>query len=195
MTQFSQGHTPPRLVRASQAETLGTAPTTIQLLADGDPQGGISVVRSRLGKGTNGPPPPYHTSSPEIFFILDGGLHVLCGQQVLTLGAGDYLLVPPGSLHAFATPNDTGVDLLFLMPGVARFEYVRLGDRIARGQAARGSSSTPRSASTTTSCQRDLGRPPARPRQPLTPKAATREAPRPQGDRPDRLPARHAGVG
>jgi mannose-6-phosphate isomerase-like protein (cupin superfamily) len=126
----------PVLVRASQAELLGVAPTTIQLLADGDPHGGISVARTRMGRGTDGPPPHYHTTSPETFFILDGGLHVLAGQQVLTLGAGDYLLVPPNTPHAFATPHDTGVDLLFVMPGVERFEYFRLGDRIARGHAS-----------------------------------------------------------
>jgi len=136
MTQFTHGHTPPLLVRASQAETLGVAPTTIQLLADGDPHGGISIARSRLAKGTDGPPPHYHTGSPEIFFIIDGGLHVLCGQQVLTLGTGDYLLVPPNTPHAFATPHDSGVDLLFIMPGVERFAYFRLGDRIARGHAS-----------------------------------------------------------
>jgi quercetin dioxygenase-like cupin family protein len=136
MTRFTHGHTPPLLVRASQAETLGVAPTTIQLLADGDLQGGISVARSRLAKGTDGPPPHYHATSPEIFFIIDGGLHVLCGQQVLTLGAGDYLLVPPNTPHAFATPHDTAVDLLFIMPGVERFAYFRLGDRIARGHAS-----------------------------------------------------------
>jgi mannose-6-phosphate isomerase-like protein (cupin superfamily) len=137
MTQFHQGHTQPPLVRADDAEILGVAPNTIQLLADGDTGGGISAARSKLGRGTDGPPPHYHTSSPEIFFIIDGGLHVLCGEQVLTVGAGDYLLVPPHTLHAFATPRDSGVDLLFLMPGVERFEYFRLGDRISRGEASR----------------------------------------------------------
>jgi hypothetical protein len=34
------------------------------------------------------------------------------------------------------TPADTGVDLLFFMPGVARFEYFRLIGRIRSGEAS-----------------------------------------------------------
>jgi quercetin dioxygenase-like cupin family protein len=126
----------PLLVRASDAEILGVAPNTVQLLADGDAEGGISAVRSKLGKDTDGPPPHYHARSAEIFFIIDGGLYVLAGQDVQTLRQGDYLLVPPNTPHAFRTPSDTGVDMLFIMPGVERFEYFRLGDRIQRGQAS-----------------------------------------------------------
>jgi mannose-6-phosphate isomerase-like protein (cupin superfamily) len=136
MTLINSGDAGPLLVRANDAEILGVAPTTIQLLAEGSVDGGISAARSKLGKGTDGPPPHYHARSSEIFFIIEGGLHVLAGQEVLTLGAGDYLLVPPGTVHAFCTPAESGVDILFLMPGVERFEYFRLGDRIRKGQAS-----------------------------------------------------------
>jgi mannose-6-phosphate isomerase-like protein (cupin superfamily) len=133
---INSGAPEPLVVRASDAEILGVAPDTIQLLADGGVDGGISAARSKLGKATDGPPPHYHARSSELFFIVEGGLHVLAGQEVLTLGAGDYLVVPPNTPHAFRTPDDTGVDMLFLMPGVERFEYFRLGDRIRRGQAS-----------------------------------------------------------
>jgi mannose-6-phosphate isomerase-like protein (cupin superfamily) len=136
MTQLTSGDAQPVLVRADDAETLGVAPATIQLLADGDPaSGAVSVARSRLGKGTDGPPPHYHGGSAEIFFIIEGGLHVLAGERVITVAEGDFLLVPPNTAHAFCTPADTGVDMLFLMPGAERFEYFRLGDRIRQGNA------------------------------------------------------------
>jgi mannose-6-phosphate isomerase-like protein (cupin superfamily) len=136
VTLLNSGDPQPVLVRAGEAEVLGVAPDTIQLLVDGGVDGGISAARSRLGKGTNGPPPHYHARSPEIFFIVEGGLHVLVGNEILTLGEGDYLLVPPNTLHAFRTPSDTGVDMLFIMPAVERFEYFRMGDRIRTGQAS-----------------------------------------------------------
>jgi quercetin dioxygenase-like cupin family protein len=123
------------LVHATDAEVLGLDPNTIQLLADGSSDGAISAVRTRMAKGTEGPPAHYHKGAPEIFFIIEGGLHVLAGEDVVTMREGDYLLVPPQTTHAFCTPDDAGVDMLFLMPGIERFEYFRLGDRIRRGEA------------------------------------------------------------
>jgi mannose-6-phosphate isomerase-like protein (cupin superfamily) len=136
MTTFPHDRTArPVLVRASDAEILGLGGNSIQLLADGDPAGAISAARTRMDPATDGPPPHYHANAQEIFFIISGRLHVLLAEQVVTVDAGDFLVVPPHTLHAFATPSDTGVDLLFLMPGVARFDYFRLADRIRTGAA------------------------------------------------------------
>jgi mannose-6-phosphate isomerase-like protein (cupin superfamily) len=123
------------LVRADDAEVLGLGTNTIQLLADGGSDGRISAARTKMAKGIDGPPPHHHKSAPEVFFIIEGALHVLTGQQVVTIGEGDYLLVPPHMPHAFATPEDRGVDMLFIMAGIERFEYFRLGARVLKGQA------------------------------------------------------------
>jgi mannose-6-phosphate isomerase-like protein (cupin superfamily) len=137
MTQFNSADSQPVLVRATDAEILGVTPATIQLLADGDPaSGAVCVARSKIGKGMDGPPPHCHTGSSEIFFVIEGGLHILAGERVVTVGEGDFLLVPPNTAHAFCTPADTGVDMLFLMPGAERFEYFRLGERIRQGTAS-----------------------------------------------------------
>ena len=127
----------PVLVRAGDAKLLGIAPNTIQLLADGGTTGGVlSAIRSRMSKGTDGPAPHYHAAAPEILFIISGRLHVLFGEQVVTASEGDFLLVPPRMTHAFSTPQDSGVDMLFLMPRVDRFEYFRLVDQVRQGKAS-----------------------------------------------------------
>jgi quercetin dioxygenase-like cupin family protein len=127
----------PVVVHSADAELLGTAPNTIQLLADGGTTGGVlSAVRSRMSKGTDGPAPHYHAAQPELFFIIEGRLNVLVGERVVTVGEGDFLLVPPHMPHAFSTPEDSGVDLLFLMPTVDRFEYFRLVDQVRQGKAS-----------------------------------------------------------
>jgi mannose-6-phosphate isomerase-like protein (cupin superfamily) len=137
MSLIAPGDGAPTLVRADDAEILGLAPDTVQLLADGrDTGGAVSALRSRMGRDTDGPPPHRHHRAPEIFFIIEGGLHVLTGEKVVTVGAGDFLLVPPHMAHAFRTPADQGVDMLFLMPGVDRFEYFRLLDRIRHGEGS-----------------------------------------------------------
>jgi mannose-6-phosphate isomerase-like protein (cupin superfamily) len=137
MTVFKPDDSQPLvLVRANEAEILGIAPNTIQLLADGGTDGALSAVRTRMAKGTDGPPPHYHERGPEIFFIIEGSMHALAGEQILTVREGDYLLVPPRTTHAFCTPDDIGVDMLFMMPGVERFDYFRLGDRVRKGEAS-----------------------------------------------------------
>lgn len=137
MSLITPGGGAPALLRAGEAEILGLAQDTIQLLADGGDTGGaISAIRSRLGRDTDGPPPHHHDRAPEIFFIIEGALHVLTGEEIVTMGAGDFLLVPAHTAHAFRTPADRGVDMLFLMPGVDRFEYFRLAHRIRRGEGS-----------------------------------------------------------
>jgi mannose-6-phosphate isomerase-like protein (cupin superfamily) len=126
----------PVVVRAGDAEILGIAPNTIQLLADGATTGGVlSAIRSRMTSGADGPAPHYHAIAPELFFIISR-LHVLVGERVVTVSEGDFLMVPPGMPHAFSTPGDSGVDMLFLMPKVDRFEYFRLLDQVRQGKAS-----------------------------------------------------------
>jgi len=55
-----------------------------------------------------------------------------------TLTAGDTIFVPPKTIHAFGAAPDSPASLFtVLTPGTQRFEYFRLLDRIARGDADR----------------------------------------------------------
>lgn len=126
------------LTRARGAELLGEPPNTTRLLVDADATDHVmNAVRTTLGPGTDGPPPHFHKQSPEMFFLIDGALRVLAGEEILTLGAGDFLLIPPFMTHAWGTPPDRGADILIVKaPGNNRFDYFRLGDRIRRGEAS-----------------------------------------------------------
>lgn len=125
-TQLTSGDSRPVLVRAADAEILGVTLTTIQLPADGDPASeAVSAQQDRQGYGRA---PRYHTGSAEIFFIIEGGHHVLAGERSSPSGKATSSWCHGTPRMPSAHPGDTGVDMLFLMPGAERFEDFRLGD-------------------------------------------------------------------
>ncbi|WP_027344691.1 cupin domain-containing protein [Hamadaea tsunoensis] len=126
------------LVRAAQAEVLDADPTSvITLLFDHEHTGGaLTSNRTLLKDGTEGAPPHRHTHSGELFFILDGALEMLVGEELRTLHKGDALFVAPNTTHAFApAPGHDADFLVVITPGKPRFDYYRLLDRVHNGEA------------------------------------------------------------
>ncbi len=125
------------VVREADAEALGWTSLSTLLLADSNATGGaLSVMRTTIGEGTEGARPHTHTKSAELFYILDGELQILTGERVITAGKGDLVVVPPTMAHAFATtPGHSADFLIVLAPGLERFGYFRLLERLSRGEA------------------------------------------------------------
>jgi quercetin dioxygenase-like cupin family protein len=125
------------IVREADAEVLGLAQLSTRLLADSDVTGGaLSVMRTTMREGIEGARPHTHSQSAELFYILDGELQLLAGSQVIIAGKGDLVVVPPKMAHAFATTPGHGADfLIVLAPGLPRFGYFRLVERLSRGEA------------------------------------------------------------
>jgi mannose-6-phosphate isomerase-like protein (cupin superfamily) len=125
------------VVREADAEVLGLAQLSTRLLADSSATGGaLSITRTSMGEGIEGARPHTHTRSAELFYVLDGELQLLAGERVLTAGKGDLVVVPPNMAHAFATTPGHSADFLIVQaPGLERFGYFRLVERLSRGEA------------------------------------------------------------
>ncbi|MEV0413661.1 cupin domain-containing protein [Streptomyces sp. NPDC050448] len=124
------------IVRGADAETVGAGPATLRLLADSSSTGGaLSTQRVTLLDGANGAAPHHHSRSAELFYLIDGTAQLLSGEQVVTAGRGDLVVVPPGLDHAFAAAPGENADILIVItPGIERFEYFRHLERIAYGK-------------------------------------------------------------
>ncbi|WSY64583.1 cupin domain-containing protein [Nocardia sp. NBC_00881] len=109
----------------------------MRLLIDAEEAGGaLSNLEVTMAPGADGAAPHYHTQSDELFYIADGELQLLAGNRIVTVGAGGSIVVPKLMPHAFgATPDGSARIMITLMPGVQRFEYFRLLDRIAKGNS------------------------------------------------------------
>jgi quercetin dioxygenase-like cupin family protein len=125
------------VVRESHAEVIGGGAVTGRLYADSSATGGaLSSQRISLLGGAAGATPHHHTGSSEAFYVLSGTAELLGGERVVTVHEGDLIVVPPGTVHAFAAAPAADADLLIILtPGVERFEYFRHLQRIANGEA------------------------------------------------------------
>lgn len=122
------------LIRAGEAETLSASGVT--LLADVTDTGGhLTSHRSIFQPGKEGAPPHLHREAAELFFVLDGSLRVLTGENLVELNQGDYLLVPPNTPHAFEAAGNEPAEVLFVLTNARpRFGYYRLLESAYQGE-------------------------------------------------------------
>jgi len=63
--------------------------------------GCLSFFENTLAPGFMGAPPHFHQTFDEICYVLEGTVHVLVGEEVFELNAGDVHLRPRGIMHTF----------------------------------------------------------------------------------------------
>jgi quercetin dioxygenase-like cupin family protein len=77
------------------------------VLAEAKDTGGRFSMMEELMPKDSGPGPHKHTWSDETFYILDGEIAVLIGEEIKTARAGDFLMVPRNTRHAFRVASET----------------------------------------------------------------------------------------
>ncbi|MBB5916271.1 quercetin dioxygenase-like cupin family protein [Nocardia transvalensis] len=128
---------PAAIRRPQDAEVHRTDAVTMRLLIDSEETGGsVSTLEVTMAAGADGATPHYHTRSDELFYVADGELQVLAGDEIVTVAAGGAITVPRFMPHAFgAAPGSPARILIALTPAVQRFGYFRLLERVAHGEA------------------------------------------------------------
>jgi quercetin dioxygenase-like cupin family protein len=77
------------------------------VLAEAKDTGGrFSMMQELLPKGS-GPGPHKHTWSDETFYMLDGEITFLIGDEIKTARTGDFMMVPRNTRHAFRVDSET----------------------------------------------------------------------------------------
>ncbi|MDA3647137.1 cupin domain-containing protein [Saccharopolyspora indica] len=123
------------VVHADEAEVI-QAGTTQTLLADSSATGGFTGANLiSIPAGGDGAHPHVHEKSAEAFYVLAGTVEILLDDRIETVGKGGFVVVPPGVTHAFAATGDSAAEIfIYITPGVERFEFFRLLQRITRGE-------------------------------------------------------------
>jgi quercetin dioxygenase-like cupin family protein len=92
-------------------------------LVTGEESGGAYFAMEALVPPGGGPPPHIHTREDETFYLLEGQVEFLLGDELVMAGAGDFVNVPRGTVHRFLnTGTETARMILTFTPaGMERF--------------------------------------------------------------------------
>jgi quercetin dioxygenase-like cupin family protein len=92
-------------------------------LVTGEETGGAYFVMQALVPPGGGPPPHVHTREDETFYLLEGQVEFLLGEDTIVAGPGDFVNVPRGTVHRFQnTGSETAQLVLTFTPaGIDRW--------------------------------------------------------------------------
>ncbi|MCX2950099.1 cupin domain-containing protein [Lentzea sp. NEAU-D7] len=107
------------------ASEVGFTTATTRFVAPGSVTNGeFGLFEWRMEARRPGPRPHFHKTFSESFYVLEGEITVLDGEEWRTAGEGDFLYVPAHRPHAFRNDSDAPVRMLILFsPGIAREEF------------------------------------------------------------------------
>jgi quercetin dioxygenase-like cupin family protein len=75
----------------------------------------------------SGPPLHLHHNEDETFYVLEGEVTVLVGDERIDLNAGDYLFAPRGIAHAYVVRSERARMFVTASPGGVEQFFVRQG--------------------------------------------------------------------
>lgn len=86
-------------------------PTSLLAAADTN-KAGLSFYEISISAGKPGAPPHTHTHEDEFFYVREGTVTFLTGEDRKTISAGGFVLLPRNGLHAIWNASDSDAILL-----------------------------------------------------------------------------------
>jgi quercetin dioxygenase-like cupin family protein len=92
-------------------------------LVTGEESGGAYFAMQALVPPGGGPPPHIHRREDETFYVLEGEIEFLLGDETIVAGVGDFVNVPRGTVHSFrnAGTETARLVLTFTPAGIERW--------------------------------------------------------------------------
>jgi mannose-6-phosphate isomerase-like protein (cupin superfamily) len=116
----------PIVLEPGDGERMALGESSILYKASGeDAAGRIAFSEATFAPGYPGPLPHVHRRMTDIFYVLEGAVRFLLGDEERDLGPGAFVLVPPGVVHTFSNPHDAPARLLNIFSPAGLEGYVR----------------------------------------------------------------------
>jgi len=94
-----------------------------------DTSGQFALVEVEGGPGCE-PPPHIHRNEDELFYVLEGTLKVLRGDQEITLVQGESAFLPRNVIHTFKIISNDARFLVYISPGGFESYFRDLGQAL-----------------------------------------------------------------
>jgi len=98
--------TQPVVRKSGQGRTVAVVGDVYRFLATGEETSGRYALWEALVPPGGGPPPHVHSREEEGFYVLEGAVTIMIGDQRLVAGAGMFVNMPVGTPHSFK--NESG---------------------------------------------------------------------------------------
>jgi mannose-6-phosphate isomerase-like protein (cupin superfamily) len=94
-----------------------------RFLVTGEETGGAYFAMEALVPPGGGPPPHIHRNEDETFYVVEGEVDFVLGDDTLTAGVGDFVNVPRGSVHCFHNSGTAPMRMIltFSPAGIEKF--------------------------------------------------------------------------
>ena len=104
---------PAIVLDGGEGEPIAFPPHPTFRLADPDTNlAGMSFFELQVAAGAPGAPPHTHAHEDEFFYVREGTVTFMTGEETTTIGPGGFVLLPRHSLHGFWNASDEDAILL-----------------------------------------------------------------------------------
>ncbi|KZV92394.1 RmlC-like cupin, partial [Exidia glandulosa HHB12029] len=127
------GFTNVNYVANGEGELIQLGPINMRILEDGSrTDNRFGAVRFVIPPKTPGPPQHIHIMHDETFFVVKGVARFDTGTTHVDATTGDFVTVPPRSMHTFSNPFDEPAEMICTFTPAYYVEYFRLLARAAQ---------------------------------------------------------------
>ena len=124
--------------RADEGRVIAgpTGPAMVIKAGASDTDGAYAFIEYTHAAGAAGPPAHIHHEHEESFYVLEGQLTLLLGDQTITVEAGGFALVPRGMVHRPSNTSGERVRFFFITSPATDGFFVEMSELMAatRGQ-------------------------------------------------------------
>jgi quercetin dioxygenase-like cupin family protein len=124
MNQLEHLNIPSPLHRAvgTGAMYLGPGDVYRFLVTAADTAGAYFAMEAIVAPG-GGPPPHIHRHEDETYYVVEGRVGILLGEEWITAGVGDFVNVPRGTVHRFENQGTEAMRMIvtFTPAGIEKF--------------------------------------------------------------------------
>lgn len=120
------------VIAPGQGTLLHVLEDTLRVLVQGNHTANAYEVFELTGVANSGPPPHYHPWS-ESYFLLEGEVEILIGDQTITATPGVFVNIPGGTIHSYCTKTETARVLVMTSSTAASAFFQELHNLMTSG--------------------------------------------------------------